>query len=88
MRNTLPPLAYTQILETSLAGEMGVSVEGSNGSVSGDNYYNVGLSNNTLVLPPIDPYGPASRWIVHVCPASAVRRAPGTSPSIGPSTVR
>jgi len=63
MRNTLPPLAYTQLLETGLAGNLGVSVEGSNGSVPGDDVYNVALSNNTLVLPPLDPYGPPSRWI-------------------------
>jgi hypothetical protein len=43
MRNTLPPLAYVQPLETSLAGPLGASVEGSKGSVPGDNFYNVGL---------------------------------------------
>lgn len=63
MRNTLPPLAYTQLQEVSLAGEMGVSVEGSEGAVGGDDEFNVALSNNTLVLPPIDPYGPSTRWI-------------------------
>ena len=63
MRNTLPPLAYSQLQEVSLAGEMGVSVEGMAGAVAGDDQYNVALSNNTLVLPPIDPYGPSSRWI-------------------------
>ncbi|KAH8425022.1 glycoside hydrolase family 115 protein [Aspergillus melleus] len=61
MRNTLPPLAYTQLLEESLAGNMGVSVEGSNASVPGDDRWH-SLSSNTLTLPPIDPYGP-NRWI-------------------------
>ncbi|KAG2412534.1 hypothetical protein HFD88_010091 [Aspergillus terreus] len=61
MRNTLPPLAYTQLLEESLAGNMGVSVEGSNASVPGDDRWH-SLSSNTLTLPPIDPYGP-DRWI-------------------------
>ena len=61
MRNTLPPLAYTQQLEESLAGNMGVSVEGSNATVPGDDMWH-DLSSNTLTLPPIDPYGP-SRWI-------------------------
>ncbi|KAK1147750.1 ATP synthase mitochondrial F1 complex assembly factor 1 [Aspergillus melleus] len=61
MRNTLPPLAYTQLLEESLAGSMGVSVEGSNASVPGDDRWH-SLSSNTLTLPPIDPYGP-NRWI-------------------------
>lgn len=63
MRNTIPPLAYTQLQEVGLAGEMGVSVEGSEGAVGGDDEYNVANSNNTLVLPPMDPYGPSSRWI-------------------------
>ncbi|KAF9883989.1 hypothetical protein FE257_002430 [Aspergillus nanangensis] len=62
MRNTLPPLAYTQLLEDSLAGSMGVSVEGSNASVPGDDQWH-SLSSNTLTLPPLDPYGPSSRWI-------------------------
>ena len=50
-------------MEISLAGNMGVSVEASNGSVPGDSNYNVALSNDTLVLPPMDPYGPATRYI-------------------------
>lgn len=62
MRNTLPPLAYTQLLEDSVAGPMGVSVEGSNATVPGDDTWH-DLSSNTLTLPPIDPYGPKSRWI-------------------------
>ncbi|KKY22607.1 putative glycoside hydrolase family 115 protein [Phaeomoniella chlamydospora] len=63
MRNTMPPVAYVQLAETSVAGQMGLTVEGSNGSVAGDSQYNVALSNNTLVLPPMDPYGPPTRWI-------------------------
>ena len=62
MRNTLPPVAYSQLEETSLAGSMGVSIEGSRGAVPGDDEFNVALSNDTLVLPPIDPYIP-HRWI-------------------------
>lgn len=41
---------------------MGVTVEGFGGAVPGDDENNVALSNNTLVLPPIDPYVP-HRWI-------------------------
>lgn len=63
MRNTVPPLAYTQVLEMSLAGNLGLTVEGSNGSVPGDSVYNIANSNFSLVLPPVDPYGPSSRWI-------------------------
>lgn len=65
MRNTLPPLAWGQLLENSLAGSLGVSVESSNGSVPGDDRYNsVSYSNNTLVLPVLDPFSSSqSRWI-------------------------
>lgn len=65
MRNTLPPLAWTQLVENSLAGSLGVSVESSNGSVPGDDRYNaVSYSNNTLVLPVLDPFSSSqSRWI-------------------------
>jgi hypothetical protein len=62
MRNALPPLAWVQEMETSLAGNIGVSVEASNATVSGDDNYHA-LSSNTLVLPPMDPYGPKTRWI-------------------------
>ncbi|TVY84194.1 hypothetical protein LSUE1_G001541 [Lachnellula suecica] len=61
MRNTIPPLAYVQELETSLAGNIGVGVEGSNATVSGDDAWHAN-SGNTLVLPPMDPYGPKTRW--------------------------
>jgi hypothetical protein len=61
MRNTAPPIAWAQDLETSLAGNLGVGVEGSNATVSGDDAYH-GNSGNNLSLPPMDPYGPAIRW--------------------------
>ncbi|ABN67901.2 predicted protein [Scheffersomyces stipitis CBS 6054] len=57
MRNVAPPLAYVQLEENSLAGSLGVTVEQSRGSVPGDDAYNaVAYSNNTLVLPTLDPY--------------------------------
>lgn len=62
MRNALPPLNYVQTLETSVAGNIGIGVEASNATVSGDDMYH-GNSGNTLVLPPMDPYGPKTRWI-------------------------
>ncbi|OJD40310.1 glycoside hydrolase family 115 protein [Diplodia corticola] len=61
MRQVTPPLQYVQTLERSLRGDMGVSVEGSNASVPGDDQYHT-LSSNSLTLPPIDPYSP-QRWI-------------------------
>ena len=63
MRNTLPPLMYVQPTQVSLGGDMGVSVESSNGSIPGDSTYNIGLSNTTLVPPPLDPYGPQTRYV-------------------------
>lgn len=62
MRNTAPPIAFVQLLETSLPGNIGVGVEASNATVSGDDAYHAN-SGNTLVLPPMDPYGPKTRWI-------------------------
>ncbi|KAA8913650.1 hypothetical protein FN846DRAFT_81675 [Sphaerosporella brunnea] len=67
MRNTLPPLAWTQLQDPGLAGHMGVAVEGSNGTVPGDDYYNAAeYSNNTLVLPPLDPYAPVPYRTIEV----------------------
>ena len=63
MRNTLPGLNYVQGPEESLAGPMGISVEGNNASVPGDDQFHT-LSSQTLTLPPLDPYMPTpSRWI-------------------------
>ncbi|RPA99461.1 hypothetical protein L873DRAFT_1828004 [Choiromyces venosus 120613-1] len=60
MRNTLPLLAWTQLEENSLAGSLGVSVESSNGSVPRDDRYSSAQnSNNTLVLPALDPFSMA-----------------------------
>ncbi len=41
---------------------MGVSCEAMNGTVPGDDMYHT-LSSDNLVLPPMDPYGPSTRWI-------------------------
>lgn len=62
MRNTIPALSYVQELETSLAGNIGIAVEGSNATVPGDDAWHPN-SGSTLVLPPMDPYGPRTRWI-------------------------
>jgi len=39
MRNMLPPLTYVQDLEDSVAGSIGVGIEGSNATISGDDNY-------------------------------------------------
>lgn len=62
MRNQIPPLTFVQDLETSVAGNIGVGIEGSNATVSGDDNYHAN-SGNTLTLSPMDPYGPKTRWV-------------------------
>ncbi|PNS17608.1 hypothetical protein CAC42_3003 [Sphaceloma murrayae] len=62
LRNSLAPLAYVQQQDMSLAGGLGVTAEGNNGTVPGDDNFH-DLGSNVLTLPPMDPYGPASRWI-------------------------
>ena len=63
MRNVLPALWYVQSPEVSLAGLLGVTAEGTNGSAAGDSLYNPANSDSTQIMPPIDPYGPAQRYI-------------------------
>ncbi|KAI8628935.1 glycoside hydrolase family 115 protein [Xylariaceae sp. FL1651] len=62
MRNVLPAMAYVQSAVSSIAGNVGIAVEGLNASIPGDDKYHAN-SGNTLVLPPLDPYGPATRWL-------------------------
>ena len=57
MRNTLPAMIHVQTKFPSLAGHVGIGVEGSNATVQGDDKYH-GNSNNNLAVPPVDPYGP------------------------------
>lgn len=61
MRNVLPAMSYVQSAVSSIAGNVGIAVEGLNASIPGDDKYH-GNSGNTLVLPSFDPYGPATRW--------------------------
>ncbi|KAK3939987.1 hypothetical protein QBC46DRAFT_449891 [Diplogelasinospora grovesii] len=61
MRNTLPAMSYVQTQFVSLAGHVGMGVEGSNATVQGDDQYHANSGNN-LALPPMDPYGPSTRW--------------------------
>ncbi|KAK3321852.1 hypothetical protein B0H66DRAFT_475250 [Apodospora peruviana] len=61
MRNTLPAMTYVQTAFVSLAGHVGIGVEGSNATVQGDDKYHSNSGNN-LALPLMDPYGPATRY--------------------------
>lgn len=63
MRNVLPPMLYLQPSEVSLAGALGVTAEGTNGSAAGDSIYNPANSDSTQIMPPLDPYGPTERYI-------------------------
>ncbi|KAK8112234.1 uncharacterized protein PG998_008691 [Apiospora kogelbergensis] len=61
MRNVAPALQYVQSAVASVAGGIGISVEGSNATIPGDDKWHSN-SGNTLALPPLDPYGPSARW--------------------------
>ncbi|SPO02404.1 uncharacterized protein DNG_05077 [Cephalotrichum gorgonifer] len=61
MRNTLPPMRYVQTTRNSLAGHVGFGAEGSNGTVPGDDQWHSNSSSD-LEVPPLEPYGPASRY--------------------------
>lgn len=60
MRNTLPAMSYVQ-QRASLAGHVGVGVEGSNATVQGDDQWHTNSANN-LAVPPLEPYGPSTRY--------------------------
>lgn len=61
MRNVAPAMSFIQSGVTAIAGAVGFAIEGSNASIPGDNKYHTN-SGAELTLPPLDPYGPASRW--------------------------
>jgi Gylcosyl hydrolase family 115 C-terminal domain len=61
MRNTLPAMTYVQTARVATAGHVGVGVEGSNATIQGDDKYHSN-SGNTLAVPPMDPYGPITRY--------------------------
>lgn len=61
MRQSSPDMRWVMTLEDSLAGNMGVSVEGSNASVAGDDMWH-GNGANSLNLPSITPFTP-KRWL-------------------------
>ncbi len=61
MRNTLPSMIFVQTKYPSVAGHVGIGVEGSNATVQGDDQWH-GNSVNRLSTPPLDPYGPSSRY--------------------------
>jgi hypothetical protein len=54
-------MSYVQTTLVSLAGHVGIGVEGSNATVPGDDKWH-GNSANDLTLPPMDRYGPTSRF--------------------------
>ncbi|KAK4159432.1 hypothetical protein QBC43DRAFT_381881 [Cladorrhinum sp. PSN259] len=61
MRNTLPPMIHVQTDFASVAGEVGIGAEGSNATVQGDDQWHPN-SSNQLTLPPLDRYGPVTRY--------------------------
>ncbi|KAJ2897419.1 uncharacterized protein MKZ38_004681 [Zalerion maritima] len=61
MRNSLPMVRYIQTSRVSLAGHVGMGVEGSNATVQGDDKFHSN-SGVELTVPPMDPYGPLTRY--------------------------
>jgi hypothetical protein len=61
MRQTSPFLRWTMNMERSLSGDMGVTVEGSNATVPGDDIWHSN-GGGSLDLAPMTPYT-APRWI-------------------------
>ena len=61
MRQSTPDLRWVQIFERSLAGDMGISVEGSNATIPGDDQYHSN-GGSSLPLPNMTPFTP-KRWI-------------------------
>ena len=57
-RQRTPPIQYVQTLERPYTGDLGVSTEGTNASVPGDDPYHTLFSNQLNILP-ADPFGPA-----------------------------
>lgn len=61
MRNVAPAMAFVQPAVTATAGAVGIAIEGLNASIPGDDKYHDN-SGTSLTLPPLDPYGPTTRW--------------------------
>lgn len=61
MRNTLPAMSYVQSQRASVAGHVGIGVEGSNATIPGDDQWHTNSGNN-LAVPPLEPYGPSTRY--------------------------
>jgi hypothetical protein len=61
MRNVAPAMSFVQPGISATAGAVGIAVEGLNASIPGDDKYHDN-SGKTLTLPPLDPYGPSTRW--------------------------
>ena len=61
MRQSTPDLRWVQTLERSLAGDMAISVQGSNATIPGDDQYHSN-SGASLPLPDMTPFTP-KRWL-------------------------
>jgi hypothetical protein len=62
MRNVAPYLSFVQSGISATSGAVGIGVEGLNASIPGDDPYHTN-SGTSLTLPPLDPYGAATRWL-------------------------
>jgi hypothetical protein len=62
VRNSLPPLGYTQEVGNAVVDLLRVTCEAEIASIPGDDEWHA-LSSNALTLRPIYPYGPPTKWI-------------------------
>ena len=62
MRQITPPVQYVMTSERSLRGDLGISTEGTNASVPGDDFWHP-LNGASLTMIPIDPYAQTKRYI-------------------------
>ena len=63
MRQSTPDLRWVQTQERSLAGDMGVSVEGSNATIPGDDMWH-GNGASSLTLPAMTPFTPKGSALI------------------------
>lgn len=61
MRQSSPDLRWVMTMERSLAGDLGVSVQGSNATIPGDDIYHSN-GGGSLALPDMTPFTPP-RWL-------------------------
>lgn len=63
MRDAITGLGFVQSLRSALPGNVGLSVEGNYTTLPGDDEYHEYKYGMSVSTPPMDPYGPQTRYI-------------------------